>query len=100
MWRGTTPVNTFELPADISFDDFDVVFLTYSQFGKVILDLGLDRLRIDGRVLSLTLTQEETLAFSPGAVQIQMRGRMKDGRAVASNLIITTAKEVLKDGTI
>ena len=61
MWRGTTPVNTFELPADISFEDFDVVFLTYSQFGKVILDLGQDRISIDGQVISLTLTQRKPL---------------------------------------
>ena len=55
---------------------------------------------IAGHTIQIVLTQAETLQFVPGAVQIQMRGRMKDGRAIASNVITTTAKEVLKDGEI
>ena len=100
MWRGTTPTNTFSLPEDIAFDDFDVIFLTYSQRGRIVFEVGMDRMDVAGQTIHIILTQAETLQFVPGAVQIQMRGRMKDGRAIASNVITTTAKEVLKDGKI
>ena len=100
MWRGTTPTNTFSLPDEISVDDFNVIFLTYSQYGRIVCEVGMDRMSIAGHTIQIVLTQAETLQFVPGAVQIQMRGRMKDGRAIASNVITTTAKEVLKDGEI
>jgi hypothetical protein len=100
MWRGTTPTNTFSLPDEISVDDFNVIFLTYSQYGRIVFEVGMDRMSIAGHTIQIVLTQAETLQFVPGAVQIQMRGRMKDGRAIASNVITTTAKEVLKDGEI
>ena len=44
--------------------------------------------------------EADTLCFSPGPVKIQIRARLRDGNAVASDIISTTALEVLKDGEI
>lgn len=48
----------------------------------------------------VTLTQEDTLLFKPGEVDIQVRYVKESGKADASNIIKTTADQVLKDGVI
>ena len=53
-----------------------------------------------GSGFRLFFSQADTLCFSPGPVKIQIRARLRDGNAVASDIISTTALEVLKDGEI
>ena len=100
MWRGTTPVHTFTLPEGIVLDDFDVVYVTYSQSGRTVLEKNKNELEATDSGFRLFFSQADTLCFSPGPVKIQLRARMPDGTAVASNVISTTAQEVLKDGEI
>lgn len=55
----------------------------------------------DDERISVTLTQEETLAFDAvGTVKIQIRVLLKDGSALASDIVKTTAEVILKDGEI
>ena len=100
MWRGTTPVHTFTFPEGVGLNDFDVVYLTYSQGGKTVLEKNKDELEAVENGFRLFFSQSDTLCFSPGPVKIQIRARRYDGKAVASDIISTTAKEVLKDGEI
>ena len=100
MWRGTTPTYTFTLPEDVRLDDFTTVFLTFAQNGHNVLEKTKDELEATDEGFRLLFTQADSLCFSPGPVKIQLRARMPDGTAVASNVISTTAQEVLKDGEI
>ena len=98
MFRGTTPVNKFTSSVDLS--DADVVYITYKQADKVIVERQKDSITFGEGFFTIKLTQEETLKFSERAVGIQIRARFPDGTAIASNIIKTSAEDVLKDGVI
>ena len=100
MWRGTTPTYSFTLPEGVRLSDFSTVYLTFAQNGNTVLEKTIDELEPTDDGFRLLFSQADTLCFSPGAVKIQLRARMPDGTAVASNVISTTAQEVLKDGEI
>ena len=100
MWRGTTPTYTFTLPDGVNLEDFSSVYLTFAQNGHTVLEKTKDELEAADGGFRLLFSQADTLSFSPGPVKIQLRARLPDGTAVASNVISTTAQEVLKDGEI
>ena len=100
MWRGTTPTYNFTLPEGIGLEDFSTVYLTFAQNGHNVLAKTKDELEATDSGFRLFFSQADTLCFTPGPVKIQFRGRFPDGQAVASDIISTTAQEVLKDGEI
>lgn len=100
MWRGTTPTHTFTLPEGVNSADFAVIYITYSQNGETVLEKTGTELTLEPNAIKVLFSQEDSLKFEPGPVKVQLRGRMPDGQAIASNIISTTAKEVLKDGEI
>ena len=100
MWRGTTPTHTFTLPEGIRVQDFTVIYITYSQNGSPVLEKEKADMTLEGNVICLTFSQADSLLFGAGPVKIQLRAKTADGKAVASEIVTTTAKEVLKDGEI
>ena len=100
MWRGTTPTYTFTLPDGVRLEDFSAVYLTFAQNGRTVLEKTKNELEATESGFRLLFSQADTLCFAPGPVKIQLRARMPDGTAVASNVISATAQEVLKDGEI
>ena len=100
MWRGTTPTHTFTLPEGIRAQDFTVIYITYSQNGSPVLEKEKADMTLEGNVIRLNFSQADSLLFGAGPVKIQLRAKTADGKAVASEIVTTTAKEVLKDGEI
>ena len=102
MIRGTTPTIILRTGEDVDLSSVSKAYLTFDQFGTTILDLGIDRLTISDaeHSVSAELTQEETLLFYEADVRIQLRLLLVDGSAMASNIIVTKAKDILKDGVI
>ena len=98
MVRGTTPENIFKLP--FILDDVKSLYVTYSQGDTVVLDKAIDDVIIDGNTITVRLTQEDTLKFSNAQVNIQIRFKTNQGKAMASNIISTYVNNVLKDGVI
>lgn len=96
--RGTTPQNTFAVPLDLT--TCNVIYITYSQYGATVFEIELPDIDVAADSLVVTLTQEQTLALKKGPVSIQIRARYPNGTAVASDIINTTAEEILKDGVI
>lgn len=95
--RGTTPTNTFNVNIDLREA---TVFISYAQRGVVLVDkTGLD-LFVEEDKITTRLSQEDTLKFKPGEVDIQIRYVKADGTADASNIIKTTVDMILKDGEI
>ena len=99
MRQGTTPTHTFTLP----FDKREVksVEATYAQKEKQILRKVLDGTTMDGKTVSITLTQEETFDFRAGELAgVQLRVLMQSGAVVGSQVMLfnvegSLSKEVL-----
>lgn len=98
MYRGTTPTNAFR--TDVDLENASVLFVSYKQNGKVVLEKSLEDVSVKKTLVTVNLTQKETLLFQDGIVTIQIRAKFPDNTAIASNLIRTTAEEIVKDGEI
>lgn len=98
MYRGTTPTNVFR--TDVDLENASVLFVSYKQNGKVVLEKSLEDVSIKKTLVTVNLTQKETLLFQDGIVTIQIRAKFPENTAIASNLIRTTAEEIVKDGEI
>lgn len=100
MRRGSTPTNIFTVPFDLSQA---TVYISYEQGKRVVVEKTGEDLIFDHSedyTITVNLTQEETLAFAPGEVLIQIRYVFPTGDADASNIIRTTAERIIKDGVI
>lgn len=98
MIRGTTPTLEFVLPFDTSL--LAEAFVTFEQKDEVVLDKPLSECKTDGNKLTVELTQQDTLKLDNGLVRIQIRARTHGGDALASDVILTSVGEILKDGEI
>ena len=100
MYRGTTPTHVFtDLP--VSRDDIAEMWIVYAQNGKEVFCMSEDNATfINDNSLEITLGQEKTLALSKGRVDIQMRILLKDGTALASDVLSVPVGEILKGGKI
>lgn len=98
MYRGTTPINIFRTDMDLT--NASVLFITYKQNGKVVLEKSIDEVKIQKNIVSVYLSQKDTLLFTEEIVTIQIRAKFPDGSVIASSLIRTNAREILKEGEI
>ena len=99
MRRGTTPTHIFKTSFDLT--DAEVIFITYRQGNKNVMEKTGDDLTVTAEEITTKLSQEETLKFSTsGSVEIQIRARFPDGSAIASQIIRTSANAILKEGVI
>ena len=95
MTRGTTPTITLTLET-MDLTSLKSVYVTFCQSGKMLTkqsgDEGVD---ITEHTVSVSLSQEETLRFTPGTVEVQLRGLTNGGDAFATNVAKVAVKEVL-----
>ena len=101
LQRGTTPVHSFTLPDELKDVDFAVLYITYKQGRKTVLEKDRSSISIEDGVASVRLTQDETLLFSDRRkCHIQVRLRTAAGDALVSNVIDIPVYDVLKEGVI
>lgn len=99
MIRGTTPTLEFVIP--FHAEQLEQAYVTLSQNGKVIVDKALEECSCNENMLTVRLTQEETLNLQCDCItEIQIRARTKSGDAVASDIIRVSTGRILKDGVI
>lgn len=99
MRRGTTPTHKFT--TDVDLTSAVVLYVTYTQGAKTIIEHDIDDCEIAADYIQTQLTQEETLKVADkSSVKIQIRARLADGEAVASNIMSASPEEILKDGVI
>lgn len=97
--RGTTPIHT--ITTEIDLRDAVVIYVTYKQKRNIILDKTKDDIEVDEDEIRIPLTQAETLSFSyKDPIRVQIRAKYASGKAVASNIMVGTIGEILKDGEI
>lgn len=92
MTQGTTPTVTLHLNgtgADLT--DAARVRVIFSQGDQVLkLDGPSARVEVEPNTVTVTLTQEETLLFSPGTLMVQVRWAQADGTTAAT--LVTTMR--------
>lgn len=94
VWPGTTPTHTFTLP--VGEPCVTALTITYRQNGRNILQKTLEDAAFDGKKVSVTLTQTETLMFcDKGTIDIQVRFKNNRGRAFDSMVIHARPGEIL-----
>ena len=83
MIIGTTPTHTFNVPFET--DSIKSIRVVYAQNDEAILVKKTKDCVLDGKVVSVTLTQEDTFLFDhKSPVEIQLRVVPKSGGALAS----------------
>lgn len=81
MVRGTTPTYTFEIPFDTNL--ISNLKVNFSQ-EKLLVSKGLRDCNISKSTIEVRLTQEDTLKFSQGEVEIVIRVLTSGNDAIAS----------------
>lgn len=101
MYRGTTPTLCFTVMTELDLSKVKQMWVTLQNLVYERTYSG-DEVRIDDKQkkVYVDMTQEETLSFSAGKIDIQIRMLMDDDRAYATEIVTTTVDEVLKDGVI
>ena len=100
MIRGTTPTLTFILPCQVS--DLAEYWITISQkYENIKIDKTSADCTAEDNVISVTLTQEETLRLIGNKpVYVQMRALTTGEAALATDQWTCTVGEILREGVI
>ena len=99
MIRGTTPTLEFGFPFDVGL--IEKVSIVLCQYGTVIIEKTLNDCIADGQTMTVKLSQAETLKLSDRRkTDIQVRVKMVDGNALASDIFHEDTYRILKDGEI
>ena len=98
MRQGTTPTIQITIN-DIDLNEMQNIYVVFEQNGY-ILKKELNDLDIEGNVISVLLSQEETLNFKEGTCNIQLRMITKGGVAIASPIKTTKVYRVLNKEVI
>lgn len=103
MYKGITPTFTLTLPEDIDLAFAQHVYVTLGRNGKAILQKSDEELTIEGNIVSVFLSQEETLALPAGQVQIQINWTYLEAgatRRACSDIATTYWKGNLEAGVL
>lgn len=98
MRQGTTPTIQITIN-DIDLNEMQNIFVVFEQNGYILKKESSD-LDIEGNVISVLLSQEETLNFKEGTCNIQLRMITKGGVAIASPIKTTKVYRVLNKEAI
>lgn len=61
MYRGTTPTNVFR--TDVDLENASVLFVSYKQNGKVVLEKSLEDVSVKKTLVTVNLTQKKHFCF-------------------------------------
>lgn len=89
--RGTNPTLTFNFPFELALSNCDISF---AQKGFIIISKSLNDCSIDGKTLSISLSQTETMLLNPGTVTIQFR-ICQNNKFLNSNCITAGVADVI-----
>lgn len=99
MIRGTTPTLEFTFPFEVNI--LSDCFITLTQGDVVVVEKCLSDCIKEGRMLTVCLTQEETLKLDCAYnTEIQIRAKTAMGEAIASDIFTVSTDRILKDGVI
>lgn len=103
--RGTTPTIVFEIDTEIDLNEIAELWITFkTKLGVRLREktFTLEDVTLDDeqKTIALPLTQEDTLHFSESTMQVQIRLRLNNNLAYASDIVDAEMGRILKDGVI
>lgn len=97
--KGCTEIHIFKFP--FSASDVKSTYITYKEDDKLIIEKALGDCTFGDGIVSVNLSQEDTLKFSDDAiVKVQIRVKFTNDKTTKSNIMETYTDSVLKDGVI
>ena len=96
MIRSSTPTHEFAipLPADMIAD----IWVTYTQFEKIVLVKRKADMKNDGGIWSVRLRQEETNLFEGDALAfLEVKALTTDGEVMVGEKVLLTVEDVQND---
>lgn len=100
MTRGTTPTISLSLNTDMQMSEMKQIWVTLKNlmFERTYQKEEIQVL--ENNSLIIQPTQEETLKFCKGDVDVQVRLLTHSEKAYASNIKTISVKDILKEGVI
>lgn len=80
VYQGSTPTITVTLPEAVDLNNAIDVYVSFAKGGKTFLTVKEPT--IDGNKVIVFLTQEESLSFPTGDVEVQLNWTFSDGEKV------------------
>lgn len=100
MLRGTTPTVTITMPSEIDTTGASVAYMSFGQGEEEKFSVPIERLTLNGNIVSAFLSQEETLLLEEGfKTQIQLRW-VKEGVAYGTKIVKVNTDPIIKEGVI
>lgn len=96
MFRGVTPTLVFTFPQGTDFTNTDVYLSIADSNKNELLRVGEDGLSIEDNVISLFLTQEQTLSL-PSIVLFQFNWTYNNKRACSNIVSINTKRNLANE---
>lgn len=98
MFRGTTPTVRYKIKPGIDLNEVEALYFTFKSISHEMTK-EIDEVEIDPdeRYISYTFTQEETLAFNAGPVDIQLRIRLNNGSTMVTKVARRSFNAILDD---
>lgn len=97
-YRGTTPTIPFHIKQGFDLSLIDIAHVTIKNKSTGKLKTFNGTLDVENRVLTISLTQEDTLYFNSGALKVQGKFKLTDGYTVIpSKMIEGTLEEILEE---
>lgn len=104
--RGTTPTLTFHVKNEqLDLNEIAEIWITFkSKAGVKVKEITYDSesITVDPveKTIELSLSQEDTLAFTDLKMFLQLRVRFSDDLAFASSIMDIDIGQILKEGVI
>ena len=101
MYRGTTPTLYLELDTTLDLSNVAEMWVTLKspsvEVTKTFEEVMFDT---ETNVITVTLSQDETLAFYKGVAEVQVRIRTSENLAYATDIASVEIGKILKEGVI
>lgn len=98
--RGTTPTITLNINGLSALTPRELWFSFKSKERVITYQFSSPQITWDGDTVSIALTQEDTLNFYAGLLQIQVRILANTGMAYVTPVLRLNVDDVIQDGVI
>ena len=97
--RGTTPTITLKINnKDFDMNSINICHVTIcDDTGKNKKTFTNPTLDVDAKTISVDLTQQDTLDYAYGNINIQVKIKLDSGSVVASRIVTMTMKKILEE---
>lgn len=101
MYRGTTPTLYLELDTELDLSNVAEMWITFKsptvEITKTLNEVAFDA---ETNVITVTLSQDETLQLYNGKADVQVRLKTSDDLAYATDIVDVEIGRILKEGVI